>query len=321
MELAASWAIIMLLTGLFLWWPRDAKGMGGVLYPRIGRRGRNFWKDVHSVTGIWVSLFALVLILSGLPWAKHWGDYLGTVREATGQIDGPVDWSRGSDAEARERAALDRQSRMALGEHAGHMGMAVPVVASVSEDQLDRVVARAYGLDLPGPVEISPPAPGSSLWKVQSNTANRPLRTTVEIDGADGTVAGGVNFAQRHWIDRIVGYGIAWHEGALFGLANQLFGLLTLLALVVLSVSGAVMWWRRRPDGRLGAPAPKGIIRHSWLLIGLTVALAFTVPLFGISLAIVVLAERLFLRSNAAIADALGLRKRSLIRAGTTSRP
>ncbi|MFN0056371.1 MAG: PepSY-associated TM helix domain-containing protein, partial [Planctomycetales bacterium] len=33
-ELAASWAIIMILTGLCLWWPRQSQGMGGIVYPR-----------------------------------------------------------------------------------------------------------------------------------------------------------------------------------------------------------------------------------------------------------------------------------------------
>ncbi len=40
-ELAASWTIIMIVTGLYLWWPREAKGLGGVLYPRLGA-GRAF---------------------------------------------------------------------------------------------------------------------------------------------------------------------------------------------------------------------------------------------------------------------------------------
>ena len=35
-ELAACWAIIMLGTGLYLWWPRETRGLGGVLYPRLG---------------------------------------------------------------------------------------------------------------------------------------------------------------------------------------------------------------------------------------------------------------------------------------------
>ena len=34
-ELAASWTIIMIVTGLYLYWPRHAKGLGGVMYPRL----------------------------------------------------------------------------------------------------------------------------------------------------------------------------------------------------------------------------------------------------------------------------------------------
>lgn len=307
-EIAASWAIVMLLTGLFLWWPRDTKGVAGVLYPRLRQKGRKFWKDLHAVTGIWVSLFALILIFSGLPWAKNWGDYLGEVREVTGQVAGPVDWSRGSDAQAREQAALDQRSRAALDPHAEHRQPAVTVARNMRSDQLNQVADAANNLNLPAPVEITPPVPGSSIWKVQSKTADRPRRTTVDINGTDGSIAGRIDFDQRHWIDRLVGYGIAWHEGALFGLANQLFALATLLALVALSISGMVMWWCRRPGGRLGAPNDKGTIRHSWLLVVTTVALAFIVPLFGISLALVVVAERLLLRRTPYMRAFLSLR-------------
>ena len=313
-ELAASWTIVMLITGLFLWWPRDGKGLGGVLYPRLSRSGRNWWKDIHAVTGMWVTLFAALLIFTGLPWAQSWGNYLATMREMTGQVEGPVDWSRGSDAEREERAALDRHARVSMGAHAAHHGMgtmggmqAAPSMAA----QLDRVVPTATRLNLPAPVEITPPVTASGPWKAVSNTANRPQRSTAEINGETGALIGRVDFAERHWIDRVVGYGVAWHEGALFGLANQLFALAILIALVTLSLSGALMWWRRRPDGRLGAPAPKGIIRHSWLLVGLTVVLAFVVPLFGFSLALVILIERCGRRSST-VQSFLGLRSPSV---------
>jgi uncharacterized iron-regulated membrane protein len=52
-ELAASWAIVMIATGLFLWWPRGAKGFGGILYPRFRQGQRIFWRDLHAVTGVW----------------------------------------------------------------------------------------------------------------------------------------------------------------------------------------------------------------------------------------------------------------------------
>jgi uncharacterized iron-regulated membrane protein len=65
-ELAASWTILMLVTGLYLWWPRSGR-LGGTLYPRLRQGKRIFWRDLHAVTGVWISTFALLLLLSGLP--------------------------------------------------------------------------------------------------------------------------------------------------------------------------------------------------------------------------------------------------------------
>src|SRR3954463_6903719 len=50
-ELAASWAIIMIVTGVYLWWPRDGRALAGTLYPRLTAGARVFWRDLHSVTG------------------------------------------------------------------------------------------------------------------------------------------------------------------------------------------------------------------------------------------------------------------------------
>jgi uncharacterized iron-regulated membrane protein len=79
-ELAASWAIIMLITGLYLWWPRESSRPAGVLYPRCAGR-RVFWRDLHAVTGIWVSRFAMFLLITALPWTTVWGAGLQQVRD------------------------------------------------------------------------------------------------------------------------------------------------------------------------------------------------------------------------------------------------
>jgi uncharacterized iron-regulated membrane protein len=114
-EIAACWTLVMILTGLYLWWPRGRKGLAGVLYPRLSGGRRLFWRDLHAVTGIWVSLLALFVIATGLPWAKAWGSYFKEIRTVTGTLDGPVDWTIGG-----RKPADDPM----LGDHAGHMGMA-----------------------------------------------------------------------------------------------------------------------------------------------------------------------------------------------------
>lgn len=286
-EIAACWAIVMLLTGLYLWWPRGRKGLAGVLYPRLTGGGRRFWRDLHATTGIWVSVFAIALILTGLPWATAWGSYLGKVRQLTGATQGPVDWTIGGKAPVPKADAM-------LGPHAGHGGMVMPA-APIRPGELARVIAAARPLRLAPPVLLSPPGHEGGPWAVSSDAADRPLRSDVQIDGATGRLVGRVDFADRHWLDRIIGYGIAVHEGALFGIANQILGTLTALSLVVLAVSGAITWWRRRPAG-LGAPLLLGRPRYGAGLVAAIVGLGFYMPLFGATLISVLLAERLVLR-------------------------
>ena len=119
---------------------------------------------------------------------------------------------------------------------------------------------------------------------------------------------GRVDFADRHWIDRLVGYGIAAHEGALFGIANQILGTLTALFLIVLAVSGTIMWWRRRPTGLLGAPLPLARPRFGAGLVAAIVALGVYMPLFGVTLVLVLAAEMTVLRHLDATRRWLGLR-------------
>ncbi|MCV0384464.1 MAG: PepSY domain-containing protein [Erythrobacter sp.] len=114
-------------------------------------------------------------------------------------------------------------------------------------------------------------------------------------DPATGAETGRRGFADSHPIDRAVNYGIAWHEGQLFGLANQLIGLATALALIAVSVLGVAMWWKRRPRGELGAPPGDGrrVPAGLWAIVAL---LAILLPLFGLSLIVVLALEVLLSR-------------------------
>lgn len=292
-EIAACWTVTMLLTGLYLCWPRRARGLAGVLYPRLRSGKRLFWRDLHAVTGIWVAALALFLISTGLPWAKFWGSYFEDVRAVTGTLDGPQDWPTGT------RSAM-------LGGHVEHRGTAMPHAVAPGGD-LDRVAAAVYPLGIAPPVLLAPPAAKGTEWTVTSDAANRPLRTTIAVDGTTGALISRRDFAERHWLDRAVGYGIAAHEGALFGIVNQLLGTLTALLLATLSISGAVMWWRRRPQGLLGAPIPLSRPRYGPLLIGAIVLLAAAMPLFGATLALTTICDRLLLPRWPAAQRWLGL--------------
>ena len=309
-ELAACWTIVMVLTGLVLWWPRQGRGLAGVVWPRLHGGRRLLWRDMHAVTGVWISLVTLALLFSGLPWAKFWGDYLKSARRFTGTAVARQEWSNdGGRSEAAGAAGAARG-----GEHAGHAGhggggrRSAPVELTTADlAAIDIVAAKVKPLGLDAPVVLAPAPGGKGRWTAKSTTANRPRRVDLVVDGGSGEIVRREDFSTKHPIDKLVAVGIAFHEGRLFGWPNQLLLLITAAGLVLVCVSAVWLWLRRRDPGKLGAPPPGISPRRSVPLVATVVALGVLLPLFGLSLLAVLLLERFVLRRVAPVKTWLGL--------------
>ena len=295
-ELAASWAVVLIVTGLYLWWPRG-RGLAGVVWPRR----RALLRDFHAVTGFWVSGLALVLLASGLPWAGVWGSSLKLVREATGLTRGKPDWKIG--AEQSEHANHDHATMAMTAPPPGSLALLPAMVARARAEQL---AFPAMVLPPGAPQRFGPAAPG---WTVKSEAQNRTLVRQITFD-ASGRELSRTGFADKHPVDRLINYGVSWHEGQLFGWVNQLVGVLTALALAGMAVTSFLLWRRRRPDGVLGAPPPprEGSARG---VAAIVLLLCLLLPMLALSLAAVLLVEWLLLRRVPAVGGWLGLRTRS----------
>jgi uncharacterized iron-regulated membrane protein len=177
------------------------------------------------------------------------------------------------------------------------------------------MVAKAKLEDLPHPVFVKPPGaperfgpPTPMAWTIKSESQNRPLNRQITYDVATGKELSRTSFADKHIIDQAVNYGIAWHEGQLFGWINQLVGVFTAVALITLVVSGFLMWRRRKPDDVLGAPPVAALppkIRGVAVIIAV---MAILLPLLAMSLLALWLFDRLLLPRLPALAMWLGLR-------------
>lgn len=282
-ELAASWAIVMILSGLYLWWPRG-RGLAGVLWPRLKDGKRLFWRDLHAVTGFWVAGLALITLASGLPWTDAWATGFRLVRSEMGWTGGPQNWKSGSDLHgSHDHAAM-------MAHHASPQPQ--PQV------RLSQIVEKAEREKMPFPAIIQPPFAAArfgpangDVWTLTSETQNRTLIRTVQYDPDSGEEVGRSGFSDKHVIDRVINYGIAWHEGQLLGLFNQIVGVLTALALIVLAASGAVMWWRRRPAGGFGAPPSPAQGRFPGL-VAILLGLAALLPMLALSLIVIAIVDR-----------------------------
>ena len=298
-ELAACWAIVMILTGLYMWWPRG-QGLRGVVWPRIGKGKRIFLRDLHAVTGFWVSGLALVLLTTGLPWASVWGDAFRLARAELGLVQGAQDWKTGGHAPHAEH---DHDAMMKM------QAAGIPLVG------LSDMVAKAKLENLPHPVFVKPPGaperfgpPTPMAWTIKSEAQNRPLNRSITFDVATGKEMSRTSFTDKHVIDQAVNYGIAWHEGQLFGWINQLIGVLTALGLITLVISGFMMWRQRKPVDALGAPIAPAVPQKIRGVAVIIAVMAILLPLLAMSLLALWLFDRLLLPRLPAFALWLGVR-------------
>ncbi|WP_310221568.1 PepSY domain-containing protein, partial [Neorhizobium sp. 2083] len=107
-----------------------------------------------------------------------------------------------------------------------------------------------------------------------------------------------MKFADYSVPGKAMAVGIALHEGDLGGGWNVALNTVFCLSVIFLSVSGIVMWWKRRPSGasRLVAPVvpEKMAVWKTGALVMVAVSLLF--PLTGIVLVSVLALDMLLIR-------------------------
>jgi uncharacterized iron-regulated membrane protein len=301
-ELAASWTIVMVLTGLYLWWPRPFN-FAGTLWPRLHLKNRLLLKDLHRVTGFWISGLVLVMLISGLPWAGVWGSAFKLARAELGLINGPQNWKLGA-AAVHEHVHSPMTQTNSTAEAAS---FSLPLSIFVAKAEAEHMAFPVLVVAPHAHQRFGPPT--GHEWTVKSEAQNRPLARSVTYDPSSGAEMQRTGFADMHVVDRVVNYGVAWHEGQLFGVPNQVLGVITALSLIAISVFGVLMWLRRRPRGTLGAPITTEAGRTP--LLAMIVTLAIVLPLFGLSLIVVLLVEHVWLRRSRKLSTWLGLGARS----------
>ena len=169
---------MLLITGIYLWWPRQTERLAGVLCVRLHRGSRIFWRDLHAVTGILTSAYAFFILFTGLPWASFWGgQYLLAVRTfATSHLVHQA-WSTGENSALQQRQASDASAIA---------GMQMPSVPAAQGAMprageftpLNHLLPEAESFHLALPVRIAPPDQAFGPWSVRSDSQDRPLRTT-----------------------------------------------------------------------------------------------------------------------------------------------
>ena len=89
---------------------------------------------------------------------------------------------------------------------------------------------------------------------------------------------------------------IAVHQGQEYGPLNRYLMLAGCVAIVLLAVSAVIMWWKRRPSGRLGVPPAPSDKRVAAAVLGVVAVVGVIYPLVGATLVAALAVDALIAR-------------------------
>ncbi|WP_088320192.1 PepSY domain-containing protein [Kineosporia sp. R_H_3] len=309
-EVGVCWAIVMALTGYYLYWKGRAARAA-----RIARGAKAaVLRHRHATYGAIAGVGILFLVVSGLPWTGFWGEKAQNL--ATGR--GTSFWGDDPGAEstlgATQAAAtgVSAPAPWALGEtpvpaSAATGGTTLPVDAAVR-------AAQDYGLAQPYVVYYPDGDTGvysivSDGWNDPGNKAFQDItrERAVHVDQYTGRVLASYGYQDYSLLAKGVINGIALHEGRRFGTLTQITSTLFCLGVIFLCISAPILWWKRRPAGSgLAAPRGRMPLRRSPFLAVALVALAVLLPLFGATLLAVLVLDQVLVRRIPALRRAFG---------------
>jgi len=302
LEIAAGLGIILLLTGLYMWWPRNGRSLKEALVPKL-LKGRGFWRELHMSAGAYFAVVMLFFLISGLSWTGVWGTQIVQAWNTfpADKMQAPL--SELTHAEMNTGDEKDvpwtlEQTPMPVSEPHDHAKMGMDAMdgmegmdmSPASSVDLDTVAETARDIGFTGQFRINMPADETGVFTISSDSnsgdsANPFGDRTVHIDQYSGKIITEIAFADYGLGGKAMAAGIALHQGNL-GWWNILLNLVFCAAIVFIAVSGIMMWWKRRPSGKFAAPMYPREYRAPWAVIIIALAVCAAFPLTGASVAV-----------------------------------
>lgn len=300
LETAAGFGVLLLISGCYLWWPRDRK-LAACFKPRFKLRGRAFWRDLHQVIGVYSAAFILLFLLSGMSWTGVWG---GKFVQAWNTF--PADkWGMTSVDQKHHGSSVSEglspvpwtleqtpAPTSASHHHSGH-----PKVLDIaSVNQLGTEIG------FKGRYRIKYPQSSEGVWTISQDTMNGDAENpfsdrTVHIDQYSGDLLADIQFSQYPVVGKVMAVSIPLHMG-LMGYANIALNLLVCIAVLCLPAMGLYLWWRRASHYSANLLTQTGGVANKDLRVGkvLLWCLSLAFPLIGLALIFLWLIDFLIIR-------------------------
>ncbi|WBX73857.1 PepSY domain-containing protein [Tenacibaculum pacificus] len=262
-ELIASWMVVLILTGIYIWWPFSS-GIKGVFTIRFKEGKRILFRDLHAVTGFWMSLLLLLVLAGGLPWTDVFGSNFKWVQKVT-NTGFPKTWSgRGLTSEVKEK-------RMTI----------------------EEMVAIANQQKLQGTVSIGLPKSAKSTFSVSNSTFPLDAQKKLHFDQYSGKLIKEHTWSDVGFLMRGRMWVMAFHQGQ-FGGWNWWLMFGVAVGLTLMTVAGLFSYLYRKQKGSWCIPKVSSQFKVGKSILLILVLLAILLPVFGVSLILILIVEKLF---------------------------
>ena len=322
-ELTASWAVVLVITGLYLWWPRGRRRSWRTAFSIRRRRAkgrRAFWRDLHAVTGTLFAFVFLFFLFTGLLWTGFWGEKTQELATSA-NISYPVGTFEGAESKTLDDVVTNGKPAWSIGQmplapsaepRPGRVRFGTLRWDPRDGAPLDAVVGRAQQMGFDRGFSIAYPADEKGTYAVtlSPDVDPKPQQNALDerfayLDQYTARPVTDFEYAEFGIYAQAFDMGIALHEGRQFGFWNQLFTLAATLALLISLASAVVMWRRRRPNG-LGAPRREAGRRLGVGVLLITIVLGVLLPFVGLSIVAIVLLDFLVIKRLPRVRRALG---------------
>jgi uncharacterized iron-regulated membrane protein len=300
--MTAVWILVLLASGIFLWWPRASERGKPRLAIRWRKGGRVRWRDLHAATGILLSVVLIGYIVSGLTWSRYWGEnwraVASTVTPGT-EVEAPSTPAKVGDFDrlGRSIAWADKEDPVYASADPG----GTPKPLGFNEiDQIAKSENMLPGYSIIGPSDSE--EDGQPVYGSYTVVNHWPQKLseqrTLYLNQFTGQTIANSTADQDGALARITSWSVAMHMGNQYGVLTRILATLACVGLLTSITTAILMWWKRRPTGGAGLPGrtsdaqradtPRGAVVA---IAVIATALAVLYPSFGVTLIVVLVAE------------------------------
>jgi len=260
-ELAASWFVVLIVTGLYVWWPAKKFSLAGFFTIRTKNGRRIFYRDLHSVTGFWLSSFMLLILAGAMPWTDVFGSQLKWVQKQT-DTGYPSTWDKPGGLKS------------------------VPTKGPAFS--LDQMVEVARSQALPGEITIALPRKATGVFTVSNESFWLRDQAVRHFDQYSGEVIKSHTWADVGILMNMRQVAMRLHQGE-YGSISWWIVFIVSLIFTISTIAGLISYVKRKPSGEWGLPKVPEQWRVGQFVIILIIGLGVLFPLFGASLVLIYL--------------------------------